>query len=655
VQWIDPNISLMEGGQPMTASQPAVALCLLGLCGLVLGQSQGQLAYDVDDADFWFHQSTAPSLAVGGLAAVVAGSHGLVLFDKAGNMEDSKLWTGNLPVSGYPFVPAYDGTLRSLVHPRAEYDPISGRLWMLYSENYDVAPETEWKCVQLLHMAVSGDPAGYPTPGTLDSLSNDHWWYYTGNEDVSTEGNGGEAFDFNSGAINSFTSNPLYEGNHRPTEDTVRFPSVGFDERAVIMAFSGHGLCATDDDDAFQQFIYIIPREREDAMGNPLKFIDGERPLEDDFISIRMMGEPLIEDVSVKAYVVQEPYEQYDNVTLMVSTDGTDSGTLQDSVRVKGLFFEEGPGGVGGKWQVRQRLRDLSPGWEVLDMDLSSYGLEFFRPDANPMPPAQPDFPEAFGFTPTVEEDMFTSAVLTKDASGNPRVFAVHAVLPDDGTGSPEDYWVVQWYVIDPHLTDGSTDVFHDAAIESEDWRPTIVEAGRIEVEGGHCYHPVLGVSTGGLMTIEYTYSALGVPQEIRRQRFDASHTPIGSATTLRTGPSQGHQGPRWALWGDLQFDPNPATGPGACNWLWSTHTLVDEDATSSSTIRDVWLFRKASTPFCFQTDLNQNGFTDLADMALYTDYYAAGDPRADTDADGQVDAIDMLNYVDAYDAATGP
>ncbi|OAB60712.1 hypothetical protein AY599_25150 [Leptolyngbya valderiana BDU 20041] len=114
-------------------------------------------------------------------------------------------------------------------------------------------------------------------------------------------------------------------------------------------------------------------------------------------------------------------------------------------------------------------------------------------------------------------------------------------------------------------------------------------------------------------------------------------------------------QGNLWQGRQKVQFDPNPATGPGACNWLWSTHTLVDEDATSTSDIRDVWLFRKASTPFCFQTDLNQSGSTDTYDMMMYTDYYTAGDQRADTDEDGQVDAIDMLNFVDAYDRATGP
>lgn len=44
-----------------------------------------------------------------------------------------------------------------------------------------------------------------------------------------------------------------------------------------------------------------------------------------------------------------------------------------------------------------------------------------------------------------------------------------------------------------------------------------------------------------------------------------------------------------------------------------------------------------------------------MHDLALYSDCYNAGDPRADTDADEVVDAIDMLNDLDAYDRATGP
>ena len=287
----------------------------------------------------------------------------------------------------------------------------------------------------------------------------------------------------------------------------------------------------------------------------------------------------------------------------------------------------------------------LPQGWEVLDMDVSSLGLEYFRANDGLTP--TPDFPDAFGFSPTVEEDMFTSAVLTEDASGNPRVFAVHAVLPDDGTGNPDDHWVVQWYVVDPELSD-----FFTPAILSEDWRPTIVASGRIEVQDAHCYHPVLGVNDDGLMTIEYTYSSSTDEQEIRRARFNSSYA-ITSTTTLRTGPSEGYNGSRWALYGDLQFDP--VVGQGVCDRLWSTHTLVDENATSR--IRDVWLFLQNQSPtgFCFQTDLNASGFTDPFDLMLYQDYFVTGDQRADTNADLLVEPVDMVNFLDAYDKATGP
>ena len=337
----------------------------------------------------------------------------------------------------------------------------------------------------------------------------------------------------------------------------------------------------------------------------------------------------------------------------MVSTLSEDPGTLQEDIRIKGIFFNDGgtpSDPTDDEWEVRQRLEEDPPAsgnFELIDMDVASLGLGYFRPDDG----VSPDYPDAFGFSPTVEHDMFTSAVLIEDASGDPRVFAVHAVLPDDG-GSPGDFWVVQWYVIDADLGD-----FISAPIESELWRPAIIESGRIEVDEAHCYHPVLGVSKDGLMTIEYTQSATGAQQEIRRQRFDASYAPLGVTTTLRTGPAAGYGSSedRWALWGDLQFDP--VVGQSICDRLWSTHTLVEEAATSSTDIRDVWLFRQnqSATGFCFQTDMNQSGFTDPIDMMMYTDYYMQGDERADTDFDGYVDATDMANYLDAYDRATSP
>lgn len=622
-----------------------VVICLLGLAGAASGQ--GQIAYKVDPFFDQYDYSTAPSIGVNSLAAVVLGTHRMVLFNKSGTEVDSIVWDEHLPDSDYPFAPAYDGSIRSLVHPRAEYDPISGRLWMMYAENLNLDPESEWYCVQNLHLAVSKSPTEYTTPGVLDSLEETHWWYYTGRNELGGEmtgGNGGVAFNLNDSNIQPFRDNIL--DLHAPTEDTVRLPSYGFDERAFIVAFSSFGQCAEEDPGPFQQFIYIIPRFNP---GNDEPWlIDGDRADEDDMISIRMRHEPLILDDSVEAYVVQEPYEQYNNATLLISSLGATEGSPQNFLRFKGLFYnDEGTpqDPTDDEWEVRQSLEfDSGSGeWELFDTDIDDTSLNYFRP-------TNMDYPPAPGFTPTVEGDYFTSAVLTKDASGNARVFAVHAVLPDDGTGEPDDHWVVQWYVIDPDLAD-----FHSAAIESDDWRPEVLEAGRIEDTSGHCYHPVLGVSTGGLMTIEYTYSSSTDEQEIRRARFNSSYA-ITSTTTLETGPGEGYTyGDRWALYGDLQFDPNPATGSGACNWLWSTHTLVDEDATDDTDIRDVWLFRKASTPFCFQTDMNSNGFTEMDDMVMYNNLFLQEDARADTDADGVVDATDMANYLDAYDKATGP
>jgi len=136
---------------------------------------------------------------------------------------------------------------------------------------------------------------------------------------------------------------------------------------------------------------------------------------------------------------------------------------------------------------------------------------------------------------------------------------------------------------------------------------------------------------------------------------FNSSYaiTSTQALAPAPTLPDQGFLNSRWALYADLQFDP--ATGPGSCNWRWSTHTLVDGDATADTQVRDVWLYRQNQAGICFQTDLNADGFTDPIDMALYQDFYLQSDLRADTDADEVVDPIDLINYVNAYDAATGP
>jgi hypothetical protein len=638
----------------MRSRNAVVVTCFFGLAGAAAGQDQ--IVYDVDESPgkFQFKYSTAPSVGVSNLAAVVFGTHEMALFNKSGGKIDSRDWAFQLPDATYPFAPAYDGSLRSLIYPRAEYDPIAGRLWMFASETYSLEPEVDWSCTQMLHAAINKNPAVLPQGGTLNNFSNGQWWYYTGRTAESTQGNGGVAFDLGSTSVDPFRQPdppriPL--DAHAPVGDTLQLPSYGFDERAVIVALSSRGMCVVESPPLvvpFEQFIYVIPREGTDAFSNPFDIENGLRTPEDSMVCIRMRDVPIILDDSVNAYVVQEPYEQYPNATFLVSTAASAPGVSQTTIRVKGLFFNDGgtpSDPTDDQWEVRQSLEQdagAQQGWRLFDSDIGDPLLNFFRPTAA-------DYPDAPDFSPTVEGDFITSAVLTEDASGTPRIFAVHAALADDGTGNPSDRWIVQWYVIDPDLAD-----FHSAPILSEDWRPTVIARGRIEESEGNCYHPVLGVNDDGLMTIEYTYSSGSDDQEIRRARFNSSYaiTSTQALAPAPTLPDQRFLNSRWALYADLQFDP--AVGPGVCNWLWSTHTLVDGDATTDTEIRDVWLYRQNQTGFCFQTDLNQSGFTDPIDMMMYTDYYMRGDERADTDADGRVDSIDMARYLDAYSAATG-
>lgn len=96
-----------------------------------------------------------------------------------------------------------------------------------------------------------------------------------------------------------------------------------------------------------------------------------------------------------------------------------------------------------------------------------------------------------------------------------------------------------------------------------------------------------------------------------------------------------------WALYGDMQADPTGCA-------FWSTHTLVE-----NANERAVWLFK---TPFnCFTTDLNADGLTDPFDLLTYNDLLLTGDRRADTNADGQIDAVDPAIFLDAYQEATRP
>jgi len=174
---------------------------------------------------------------------------------------------------------------------------------MLYTENRSVGqPETDWSTdgEAFVHMAVNKDPAIVTIGGTIDNLSDGQWWYYTGLDNAPTEvteGNGGAAFDF-AGGVAPFRASP--PGEHNPTVESARYPSLGFDERAVIVAFSGNDNVFNPQGNlGLEQFVYIMPREHTGGT-----FVDGDRPPESEIISINMTGLPVILDKSVQARVV---------------------------------------------------------------------------------------------------------------------------------------------------------------------------------------------------------------------------------------------------------------------------------------------------------------------------------------------------------------
>jgi hypothetical protein len=656
---------------------------LAGLTGIALVSASGlaqQRVHTVEDTDYAYDLSTAPSLAVNDSVVVVAGSHALLIYDK-GNpatlLSPPEIYGPTLPDPAFPFVPVRDpnpsGTplqWPSFVFPRADFDPYTRRIWVAYTERGGLFPETLGGpentdvCDPFLHLAIQKDLTTNPQT----DFSTNQWWYYTGTILTSPQGATRSALDL---GVNDqvFGLQPF-----RPDDEvlsphdapiSLRMPSLAYDEDVVVTAVTTAVSCpGLNGFSAADQVLVIIPRHHSGG-----STADGDRPAENEMVVARLKSDPIIFDASFHNLAVQEPYDQHDNIMLFISTTGADlPAYTQKGIRLKALFSNDRGTTTTSddRWDLRQQLI-LSAGGnlDLQDITLPSgmwYRLDELAPDLDNA--STPDFDMAYQFDPAVDGDFFTSAVLAKDNAGNDRVFAVHGVKGAGSGSTTSDYWRVQWYVIDPKLGDIIAPTVLDTT-----WQPQLIASGIIqdyddgaEQELGHCYHPVIGVLPSGQAFIEYTFSNANHKQRIMRATLNSSYTAVASAATLQLGPDLEHRvdstdGARWALWSDMQADPS--VQPGACKWLWSTHTLVndvqDPDTTGASSRRDIWLFRKTFTPFCFQTDMNADGFTDAYDMMMYSDYYTQGDERADTNADAVIEPTDMANYLNAYDAATQP
>lgn len=169
-------------------------------------------------------------------------------------------------------------------------------------------------------------------------------------------------------------------------------------------------------------------------------------------------------------------------------------------------------------------------------------------------------------------------------------------------------------------------------------------------------FHAAIAVNNLGQLGLSWTASNATTDPQMEYGLFNPATATLTTGVH-KLGPplpyvdqDQGGPSMSWADYSDIQLDPN------GCRF-WAAATLVGTTpgSTISGTVedRDAWI---GVIPFnCFTTDMNLSGFTDTYDMARYTSFFASADERADTNADGAIDDSDMANFVNAYDAATGP
>jgi hypothetical protein len=426
---------------------------------------------------------------------------------------------------------------------------------------------------------------------------------------------------------------------------------MAVDEQAAYITMNGFDAVGPKNFNA----ILIIPTSH-GTTSNPLSILDGDKPAGSDLVFLRNPDLP-VEDFHARHYTVQEPFEQMANAQFILSLNPNgEGGNPANSIRLAGLWFNDSPPSPESpRWEYSQRVR-VKTGTTDLEFDPMEVDTNFEYMGGTDYQPLTPDTgslsPPRDAFRPAVSAaiSFFPSAVLVKINNNDWRIFAVHHVRPvDDPFTEVQDQWVIQWYVIDPHL-DKFRAVNASGTTPSTEWKPDIVAMGRLDTAGDR-YHPVIGVTQQGVAYIEYTYSSATVWPQVRRVTLNSSYDGIvpNSETTVKMGPSNYYDGTLdgWADFADMQADP--VTGCA----FWSTHTLVHAADTTVNDKRDVWLFQSLFN--CGNANLNFDEGTDLYDMAMFNSLYGTGARRVDMNVDGTTDVTDAILYQSAYDAATGP
>lgn len=571
-----------------------------------------QIAWTTADTDTEGDRATDAGVGVHPDGVMVTTNMHVALFARAGGSALDEYQVGD---TGFPFVRT-DATYGRLFDPQVDYDPIRGRLWMLYTEDNDRDPSTTTGGdIARIHLALTKNPAVFPVGSSaITSLSSGHWWYFTGSDAASTSRDG-EAFDLGSSSLLPYQN----QGEHSPLIILADRPTMAFDEQAVILT-----PWSANQDAEISTSLIVIPTSH----GTSDSILDGDRPDEGDITIISLSGEGLDdEDFSLYYMAVQEPHDQFPNKTFYINDpNGAGTPEIRTGIRLCGLYWDEELE-PDPDWHVRQKTAGGSLDIPFDDDD------DRYHVTTSPGPRT----PHGT-WRPSVAPARFNTAVLVYNSENEPRIFAAHDVKPyaDD---TKIDQYVVQWYVIDPDFTN----------FKNTNWNPTFDAVGRLDhgaTTGDH-YHPVIGVTEQGVAYIEYTYSDANTWPQVRRVQLSSDYATALTNTevVVQAGPSYHYASDTWAHFAEMQADP-----AGDCAF-WSVHTLVGNpgDATAPSDERDIWLFETLFN--CGNANLNGDGGTDLYDMALFNSYYSTGARRVDMNTDGTTDATDAILYQDAYDA----
>ncbi len=640
----------------MSLFPKTVFVCSIGVLLSAAAHAQvHRIAFTTDDDDDFGAYNSDAGVSVNDSGVVSTTNMSMSLFDRNGTLLDSRT-VADLNAMSSTFWPFYrvdttDGSgsnelLSRMFDPQTVYHTQTGRLWILYSEHNFVDGTFVYGSgdnnISAIHLAVSQEMTGSDELDTFNDDEDDDWWYYTGDSTTSVGiGNGGTYFDLAQGMEAYFQG-----GTHATFSTTasgiVDKPHMAVDEQAVYITVNGKDVDPmVGPPGTVFNAVVIIPLSH--GTSGTLSILDGDKPDPTDQTFIRNTDLPF-PDNHTRHYTVQEPYEDddFENAQFILSVTNS---SMENTIRLGGLWFETLPPPAESGWRYSQRLK---PDGTILeDMTVNVGGTFTFAGGAS----YQPTTPDS-AFSPRVAgaTSFIPSAVLVRDANDEPRIFAAHHVRPVTSSGVGTQ-WVVQWYVIDPHLEKFRSTT---GSFPSTEWQPEVVVTGRIDSAGDR-YHPVIGVTEQGVAYIEYTYSSNTVWPEVRRVTLNNSYTDIvtSSEVTVQTGPTYRYEGALngWADFADMQADP-----VNGCAF-WSVHTLVYDNGPSidpvSTNSRDIWLFE---TQFeCGNSNLNFDGGTDLYDMAMFNDLFLQGARRVDMNIDGTTDSTDAALYQDAYDAATSP